>query len=79
VCLLQRSAVARDVCVVHQNVDIIYKVYDCDIVSESFKDFQDVRVIKEILLLLLIHTRCDIILRRVMQKIFVESYRLMKE
>jgi hypothetical protein len=48
VSFLQRSAVVRDVCVVRQNVDIFYEVYDCDFVSESFKDFQDVYVIKEI-------------------------------
>jgi hypothetical protein len=48
VSLLQRSAVARDACVVRQNVDIIYEVYDCDFVFESFKDFQNVCVIKKI-------------------------------
>ncbi len=48
VSFLQRSAVARDACVVRQNVDIIYEIYDCDFVSESFKDFQDVCVIEEI-------------------------------
>ncbi len=48
VSLLQRSAVTRDACVVRQNVDIIYEVYDCDFVFESFKDFQDVCVIKKI-------------------------------
>ncbi len=30
VSLFQRSAVARDACVVRQNVDIIYEIYDCD-------------------------------------------------
>jgi hypothetical protein len=39
VSLFQRFAVASDVCVVRQNVDIIYEVYDCDFVFESFKDF----------------------------------------
>jgi hypothetical protein len=48
VSLFQRFAVARDACVVRQNVDIIYEIYDCDFVFESFKDFQDVCVIKEI-------------------------------
>jgi hypothetical protein len=48
VSLLQRSAVARDACVVRQNVDIIYEIYDCDFVFELFEDFQNVCVIKEI-------------------------------
>ncbi len=37
--LLQSFAIARDVYVVRQNVDIIYEIYDCDFVFESFKDF----------------------------------------
>ncbi len=45
---LQRFAVARNACVVRQNVDIIYEVYDCDFVFKAFKDFQDVCVIKKI-------------------------------
>jgi hypothetical protein len=44
----QRFAIVRDACVVRQNIDIIYEVYDCDFVFESFKDFQNVCVIKEI-------------------------------
>jgi hypothetical protein len=48
VSLFQRSAVARDACVVRQNVDVIYEIYDCDFVFESFKDFQNVCVIEKI-------------------------------
>jgi hypothetical protein len=48
VSFLQRFAVVRDACVVRQNVDIIYEIYDCDFVFELFEDFQDVCVIKEI-------------------------------
>jgi hypothetical protein len=48
VSLFQRFAVARDAYVVRQNVDNIYEIYDCDFVFESFKDFQNVCVIKEI-------------------------------
>jgi hypothetical protein len=48
VSFLQRFAVVRDAYVVRQNVDIIYEIYDCDFVFESFEDFQDVCVIKKI-------------------------------
>jgi hypothetical protein len=48
VSIFQRSAVARDACVVRQNVDIIYQIYDCDFVFKFFKDFQDVCFIKKI-------------------------------
>jgi hypothetical protein len=37
-----------DVYVVRQNVDIVYEIYDCDFVFESFEDFQNVCVIKNI-------------------------------
>jgi hypothetical protein len=48
VSFLQRFAIARDVYVVRQNVDIIYEIYDCDFVFESFKNFQNVCVIKKL-------------------------------
>jgi hypothetical protein len=44
----QRFTIARDVCVVRQYVDIVYKIYDCDFMFKSFKDFQNIYNVKKI-------------------------------
>jgi hypothetical protein len=48
VSFFQRFVITHDVYVVRQNVNIIYEIYKRDFVFKSFKNFQNVCVIKEI-------------------------------